>query len=120
MGIGFDNSFIIIVMFAACVFCVVSHFANINASNSSKLRNERENGGKKLALVYGRVIPCQLDKSMSPWVANLHINSKFRVFATEAFRSEKSTETSDNSTEISGEINETFESVSISPKFCFW
>jgi hypothetical protein len=45
---------------------------------------------------------------------------KFRVFATEAFRSENSTETIDNSTEVSGEINETFESVSLPPKFRFW
>jgi hypothetical protein len=50
----------------------------------------------------------------------VHSNSKFRVFATEAFCSEKSTETTDNSTEVSGEINETFLSVSMSPKFCFW
>jgi hypothetical protein len=50
----------------------------------------------------------------------IHSNSKFRVFATEAFRSEKSTETSDNSTNVSGEINETFESVSTHPKFRFW
>jgi hypothetical protein len=41
----------------------------------------------------------------------LHSDSKFRVFATEPFRSEKSTQISDNSTEVSGEINETFESV---------
>jgi hypothetical protein len=41
-------------------------------------------------------------------VYTVHSNSKFRVFATEAFRSEKSTETSDNSTEVSGEINEKF------------
>jgi len=33
----------------------------------------------------------------------LHSNEKFRVFATEAFRSEKSTETSDYSTEVSVE-----------------
>jgi hypothetical protein len=51
-----------------------------------------------------------------------HSNSKFRVFATEAFRSGKSTETSDNSTEVSGEINETFESVSSfnTPEVSFW
>jgi hypothetical protein len=42
---------------------------------------------------------------------DLHSNQKFRVFATEAFRSEKSSETSDNSTEVSREINEIFESV---------
>jgi hypothetical protein len=47
-------------------------------------------------------------------------NSKFWVFATEAFRSETFTETYDNSTEVSEEINETFESVSISLKFRFW
>jgi hypothetical protein len=35
---------------------------------------------------------------------------------TEALRSEKSTETSYNSTEVSGEIKEIFESVSIPPK----
>jgi hypothetical protein len=51
---------------------------------------------------------------------SVHSNSKFRVFATEAFRSEKSTETTDISTEVSGEINETFEAVSITPKFRFW
>jgi hypothetical protein len=49
----------------------------------------------------------------------LHSNSKFRVFATEAFRSEKSTETSDYSTEVSGETNEKFESIT-TPKFRFW
>jgi hypothetical protein len=53
-------------------------------------------------------------------VVNKHSNLKFRVFATEAFRFEKSIETFDNSTEVSGEINEKFESVSISPKFRFW
>jgi hypothetical protein len=47
----------------------------------------------------------------------IHSNSKFQVFATKAFRSEKSTETSDNSTEVSGKINKTFESVTISPIF---
>ena len=47
----------------------------------------------------------------------MHSNEKFRVFATEAFRSEKSTETSDYSTEVSVETPETFESLSISPKF---
>jgi hypothetical protein len=47
----------------------------------------------------------------------VHSSSKFRVFATKGFRSEKSTETTDNSTEVSNEINETFESVSMSPKF---
>jgi hypothetical protein len=49
----------------------------------------------------------------------VHSNSKFRVFTTEAFRSEKSTETSEDSIEVSGEINETFESVSTHPKFRF-
>jgi hypothetical protein len=49
-----------------------------------------------------------------------HSNSKFLVFATEAFRSEKFTETSDYLTEVLREINETFESVSISLKFRFW
>jgi hypothetical protein len=39
-----------------------------------------------------------------------HSNSKFWIFATKAFRSEKSTETSDNLTEVSSEINKTFES----------
>jgi hypothetical protein len=43
--------------------------------------------------------------------ASVYSNSKFRVCATDAFRSEKSTETSDNSTEVSSEINGTFESV---------
>jgi hypothetical protein len=43
-------------------------------------------------------------------------NSKFRVFTTEAFRSEKSTETSDNSIEVSGGINETFDSQSEYPR----
>jgi hypothetical protein len=47
-------------------------------------------------------------------------NSKLRVFAIKAFRSEKSTETTDNSTEVSNEINVTFESISMSPKFRFW
>jgi hypothetical protein len=37
-----------------------------------------------------------------------------------SFRSEKSTETFDYITEVLGEINERFESVSISPKFRFW
>jgi hypothetical protein len=46
------------------------------------------------------------------------LNSKFRVFATEAFRSEKSNETSD--TEVLGEINETFEPIYISSKFRIW
>jgi hypothetical protein len=50
----------------------------------------------------------------------MYSNSKFRDSATEAFRFEKSTETSDYLTEVSGEINETLESVSISPKFRFW
>jgi hypothetical protein len=45
----------------------------------------------------------------------LHSNEKLRVFATEAFRSEKSTETSNYSTEVSVETHETFESISRSP-----
>jgi hypothetical protein len=49
----------------------------------------------------------------------LHSNEKLRVFATEAFRSEKSTETSNYSTEVSIETHETFESISRSPKFYF-
>jgi hypothetical protein len=44
-------------------------------------------------------------------VKHSHKDSKFRVFVTEAFRSEKSTETSDISKEVLGEINGTFESV---------
>jgi hypothetical protein len=40
-----------------------------------------------------------------------HSKSKFRVFAAEAFHSEKSTETSDYLTEVSGETTKTFESV---------
>jgi predicted ATP-grasp superfamily ATP-dependent carboligase len=50
----------------------------------------------------------------------LHSNLKFRVFATEAFRSENLTETAAYLTEVLSEINERFESVSISPKFRFW
>jgi hypothetical protein len=50
--------------------------------------------------------------SVSPLFKNLHSNEKFRVFATEVFRSEKSTETSNYSTEVSVETHETFESVS--------
>jgi hypothetical protein len=53
-------------------------------------------------------------------VIHMCSSSKFRVFATKAFRSEKSRETSDNLTEISGEINKTFETVSTTPKFRFW
>jgi hypothetical protein len=37
---------------------------------------------------------------------DVHSNSKFRVFATEAFRSENTTETSDNSTEVAGKSTE--------------
>jgi hypothetical protein len=48
-----------------------------------------------------------------------HSNEKLRVFATEAFHSEKSTETSNYSTEVSVETHETFESISRSPKFRF-
>jgi hypothetical protein len=55
----------------------------------------------------------------SSLLQNIHSNSKFRIFATEAFRFEKYTETSDSTTEVSSEINETFESVSISSKFRF-
>jgi hypothetical protein len=58
-----------------------------------------------------------LDKNAVRFV--VHSNSKFRIFATETFRSDKSTEISDYFTKDSGEINETFESVSISPKFVF-
>jgi hypothetical protein len=49
----------------------------------------------------------------------LHSNEKLRVFASEAFRSEKSTETSNHSTEVSVETHEPFESISKSPKFRF-
>jgi hypothetical protein len=41
-----------------------------------------------------------------PKSSYLHSNWKFRVFATEAFRSEKSTETSDNSTKVLGKSTE--------------
>jgi hypothetical protein len=51
------------------------------------------------------------------FVSLIHSNSKFRVFATEAFRSENSTESSDFSTEVSDETKKTFDSVSTTPKF---
>jgi hypothetical protein len=50
---------------------------------------------------------------------SLHSNEKLRVFATEAFRSQKSTETPNYSTEVSVETCEIFESVSINPKIRF-
>jgi hypothetical protein len=50
----------------------------------------------------------------------LHSNEKLRVFATEAFRSVKSTEISNYSTEVSVGTHETFESISRSPKFRFF
>jgi hypothetical protein len=70
---------------------------------------------KFLELVLGRQDHPKVRFSWTlTYAYDLHSNSKFQVFATEAYRSEKSTETFDNSTEVSGEINETFESVSIS------
>jgi hypothetical protein len=50
-------------------------------------------------------------------VSSIHSNEKLRVSAIETFRSEKSTETSNYSTEVSVENRQIFESVSISPKF---
>jgi hypothetical protein len=47
----------------------------------------------------------------------LHSNEKLRVFAAEASRSEKLTETYNYSTEVSVQTHETFDFFSISPKF---
>jgi tellurite resistance protein len=84
------------------------------------MRPHGEKKWKNLPLIEGKINDYVFEITSSKNIFFfLHSNEKLRVFATEAFRSENSTETSNYSTEVSVETRETFESVTKIPKFRF-